>query len=115
MEKKYQPYIPQTADELMDMLGGMILSSPTFEDDLGYFPGQDINTEFYALNEGLKNLRQGLGEARYHELVAMSDRMRAHFEADPEDKTEDAIQGRNIIMDMQDMIMKCREVWRFDD
>ena len=28
----------------------------------------------------------------------MSDRMRAHFEADPENKTEDTLKGRAILI-----------------
>jgi hypothetical protein len=30
--------------------------------------------------------------------------MRAHFEADPEDKTADAVAGRRIIREMQDIL-----------
>ncbi len=51
-----------------------------------------INTEFFALNEGLKNLRKKLGEERYKALVALSNWMRAHFEADPENKTDETSQ-----------------------
>ena len=40
----------------------------------------------------------------YNELRTMSDRMRTHFEADPEDKTDDAIKGRELIKDMLDLL-----------
>ena len=88
----------------MDLLGWMMLKSPKFEDDSGSFPGQNIETEFFALNEGLKAIRKKVGEDRYNALVALSDRMRAHFEADPEDKTEDGIAGRQLIVEMEDLL-----------
>jgi hypothetical protein len=34
----------------------------------------------------------------------MSDQMRAHFEADPENKTDDTIKGREIIDEMQNLL-----------
>jgi hypothetical protein len=34
----------------------------------------------------------------------MSDRMRAHFEADPEDKTDDSLKGRDIIVEMENLL-----------
>jgi hypothetical protein len=38
----------------------------------------------------------------------MADRMKSHFEADPEDKTEDSMAGRQLIYDMEDVL---KEVW----
>jgi len=32
--------------------------------------------------------------------------MRAHFEADPEDKTDDALKGREIIREMEDLLRR---------
>jgi len=34
----------------------------------------------------------------------MSDRMRAHFDADPEDKTDDSRKARAIIFEMEDLL-----------
>ena len=82
-------YIPQGISEIWDFLGAMMLSAPKFKDKTGYFPDRNIDTEFFALNEGLKTIRKKVGEENYQALVALSDKMRAHFEADPEDKTED--------------------------
>jgi len=82
----------------------MILGSPTFKDRTGYFPDRSIDTEFFSLKEGLKVVRKKLGEERYEALVGMADRMRAHFEADPEDKTEDGLAGRRIIQEMDDIL-----------
>lgn len=97
----YKPYIPQTIGEIMDLLGFMMLASPTFKDTTGYFPGRSIHTVFATLNESLTVIRKKAGEERYAALVELSDRMRAHFEADPEDKTEDGIKGRDCILDME--------------
>lgn len=104
MYKSAQPYIPQSISEIMDLLGCMMLSSPTFKDKTGYFPNRNIETEFFALNEGLNAVRTKVGEENYQALVALSDKMRAHFEADPEDKTEDGIKGRDCIIAMEDIL-----------
>ncbi|MCB2061443.1 MAG: hypothetical protein R3E09_10825 [Novosphingobium sp.] len=104
MPKPYTPYIPKDIGEIMDLLGDMMLSAPRFIDDSGYFPEQNLDTEFFALNEGLKLIRKRVGEKDYSALIELTKRMRAHFEADPEDKTEDGIKGRNCIMDMEEIL-----------
>ena len=104
MQKPYTPYIPQGISEIMDLLGWMMLKSPKFEDDTGYFEGQNIETEFFALNEGLKAIRKKVGEENYQALVALSDRMRTHFEADPNNETDDTIKGRDCIIEMEDIL-----------
>lgn len=101
---RYRPYIPQTLGELMDKVGAMMLGAPTFKDKTGYFPQMNIDTEFFALNEGLLATRKKLGEERYTTLRALSDKMRALFEADPEDKTGDTQAGRKIIHEMEDIL-----------
>jgi len=106
---KYKPYLPKTIDELLDQVGSMMLSSPAFKDTAGYFPEMNIDTEFFALNEGLRNLHDELGEEHYGTLMGMSDRMRSHFEADPENKTDDTIRGREIVLEMQDLLT---EIWK---
>ncbi|MDP9415843.1 MAG: hypothetical protein M3Q08_17530 [Pseudomonadota bacterium] len=88
----------------MDQLGFMMLSSPTFEDKLGYFPEQSVETVFFQLDEGIRRLRKKIGEERCEALLALSARMRAHFEADPEDKTDDAIKGRELIHEMEELL-----------
>jgi hypothetical protein len=104
----YRPYIPQNVGELADKLGSMMLSAPTFKDKTGYFP-QNIDTEFFALNEGLRAVRKKLGEERYTALKALSDKMRALFEADPEDKTGETQAGREIIYEMEDILRSKRQ------
>ena len=106
MPKTFHPYIPRTVGELSDQLGSMMLSCPKFEDDSGFFPGQGIGTEFEALGGGLKNLRPVIGDDRFFRLTEMSQRMRTHFEADPEDKTDDTLAGRDIIEQMEEILKK---------
>ena len=86
----------------------MMLNSPRFIDDSGFFPEQNIETEFFELNESLKLLRPKLGEENYAAMIALSDKMRAHFEADPEDKTDDTLMGRDCILAMEDIIKSVR-------
>ena len=89
--RPYKPYISQTISELWDKLGSMMLNSPTFIDDTGLYPEKGIDSEFHALNESLKLLRPQFGEENYARMVELSERMRAHFEADPEDKTDETL------------------------
>ena len=79
MPRPYKPLIPQNVGEIMDKLGSMMLSAPTFNDP--YFTERSVETEFSALNEGLAVVRGNLGEERYAKLIDLSNRMRAHFEA----------------------------------
>ena len=104
MIMRYRPYIAQNVGELLDQLGSMVLGAPTFKDKTGYFSQMNMDTEFLALNEGLLAIRKKLGEERYATLKALSDKMHALFEADPEDKTGEAQAGREIIHEMEDIL-----------
>lgn len=99
-----KPYIPQSIGELLDMMGYMTLAAPTFKDKTGYFPRDNIDTAFFSLNEGLLVVRRELGEERYVSLRAMSDKMRALFESDPDDKTGDTQAGRMLIFEMEEIL-----------
>jgi hypothetical protein len=103
MPRVHRNYVPQTPGELLDLLGMMMLSSPTFVDKTGYFPWQNIDTVFQSLNDGLQDNRSQLGEERFKSLLKMSDQMRAYFEADPAD-TGVSLKGREVILDMMDLI-----------
>ena len=70
---QYKPYVSQNVGELLDQLDFMMLAAPTFKDKTGYFPQQNIDTVFFALNEGLLVIRKTLGEERYTAFRAMSD------------------------------------------
>jgi len=56
-------YAPETPGELLDLLGMMMLSSPTFADKTGYFPHRNIDPVFKSLDDGLKNNVNNLGGA----------------------------------------------------
>ena len=101
---RHTPYIPQGVGELLDKLGSMMLGAPLFKDRAGYFPRKNIETEFFALNEGLMAIREKLGEECYGTLKTLSDKMRALFEADPEDKTGETQAGRAIILEMEEIL-----------
>lgn len=100
----HKPYVPQSIGEVIDQLGSMMLSSPKFQSRFPWERDENIDTNFYQLNEGLKTVRRQVGEETYAQLVALSDKMRAHFEADPEDKTEDGLKGRNCIDEMIELL-----------
>jgi len=101
---QYKPYVPKNVSELLDQLAYMMLASPTFKDKTGYFPHRNVDTAFFALNEGLLTVRKNLGEKRFKELKAMSDKIRALFEADPEDKTGDTRDGHMLIHEMEHIL-----------
>lgn len=101
---KYKPYVPQSIGELLDQVGYMMLAAPTFKDKTGYFPQKSIHTAFLSLNEGLWVVRKELGEERYVQLKAISDKMRVLFEADPDDDTGDAQAARKLVREMEDIL-----------
>ena len=107
--KPVRMHIAQNVQELLELLTSMLLSAPKFLDKTGYLPFLNIDYVFQQLREGLNRNRRTLGEERYHELVRMSDRMRALFEADPENKTGETRQGRDIIHDMEDILRQVRQ------
>ena len=104
MPPPYKPYISTNIGDVRELLETMIVNSPTFVDRSGYFPEKNMNTTFHCLNEGLQVIRKRIGEDLYLKLREMSDRMRAHFEADPEDKTDDSLKGRDIIEEMENLL-----------
>ena len=97
-------YIPKTKGEVRDLLGSMMLTAPTLVDQTGYFSDRSIESEFLALNEGLKLIRRQLGEESYLEMTELSGRMRAHFEADPKDETGETSEGRKCILAMLEIL-----------
>ena len=104
MIRKYDPHIPASMPELRDRMTFMLLMSPKFIDNTGYFPEQNLDNSFYGLNEGLNRLRHRLGEELYQRLMKMSDEARVCFEADPEDKTGETRKGKSLILDMEELI-----------
>lgn len=106
--KPKRMHIAQNIQELLELLTSMLLSAPKFLDKTGYLPFLNIDYVFQQLHEGLAHNRRTLGEERYLELMRMSDRMRAHFDADPENKTGETRKGRDIIYEMEDILRQVR-------
>lgn len=106
MPRPYKPLIPQDVGEILDKLEWMGYAAPTFKDksiDM-MWPGRDLGVVFFELSEGLGVVQKKLGEERYRTLMEMSDRMRALFEADPEDTTGQAQEGRKLIEEMRELM-----------
>ncbi len=104
MYRNYTPYIPQGKSEILDNLMSMMLEAPKFEDETGYFPEMNIDTEFHVLDEALLLIRKQLGEETYLNLAEMSVRMKAHFKADPSDENGECLAGRELILDMIEIL-----------
>jgi hypothetical protein len=105
MLRPYKRYVPQNISELIDFLTGIVAISPKFIDRTGHFPHKSIDTEFGALNDSLELNRGQLGEECYLKLREMSDRIRAHFEADPDVTTGDTVKGCQMIWEMEDVLI----------
>ncbi len=106
--KPVRMHIAQNLRELLELLTSMLLSAPNFLDKTGYLPFLNIDYFFQQLRDGLNRNRRTLGEERYRELVRMSDRMRALFEANPENKTGETRKGRDIIQELEDVLKQVR-------
>ena len=101
-------YVPQNVGELRDLLSLILLSAPKCLDNTGYFPYQNLDYVFQQLLAGLDHNRATLGDERHHQLMEMSGRIRALFEADPDDKTGETLQGCKIINEMADILDEVR-------
>lgn len=103
MFRQYTPIIPEHLGDIYNLLGFMMVKSPRFEEDI--FPGQNVETVFFELTEGLDVVRGDLGEERFHKLVSLAHQMRAYFEADPEDTNGEARKGRALIREMEAIVL----------
>jgi hypothetical protein len=103
MVRQYKPSIPETIGELYILLGFMMIKAPTFEDPI--FPGRNVEAIFFELNEGLSVVREEVGEERFRVLTELSDRMRRHFEADPNDSNGETRKGRKLIPEMEAILL----------
>jgi len=106
MNRRSGAHTPQSVEEIIDLLGMMMLYSPTFIDKSGFFSGRNVETVFHDLNEGLLLVRRQGNDVFYNELREMSDNMRTHFEADPENKTDDTPRGCALINRMTDLLIQ---------
>jgi hypothetical protein len=86
----------------------MLLSAPPFKDRTGWLPFLNLEYVFLQLTEGLAQNRTRLGEQRYQVLTRMAVEIRPLFEADPENKTGETLQGRKIILQMEDILREIK-------
>jgi hypothetical protein len=49
----YKPGVPKGTSEIMGLSGMVMLASPTFLDQTGYFAGRNVETISHSLNKGL--------------------------------------------------------------
>jgi hypothetical protein len=103
MYKQFEPYIPKNIDEIIDRLGWMTLKAPTFRDS--FFTDRNVETIFFELNEALRRNKRKFGDENFARLMDLSDRMRAHFEADPEKRNGETQKGRLLIYEMEDLLI----------
>ena len=101
-------HIPNDISELLTLLGWISVKAPKFTDRTGYLSGVTLDSAFHALSEGLSNVRADLDESIFHRLRLMSEQARALFEADPDDKTGETLQGRQLILQMEDVVREAR-------
>jgi hypothetical protein len=99
-----EPYIPKALGELADFVGVMVYHAPDFIDDTGRFPEQNLDHEFKVLLSGFCINPPKLGKVRYKKLVDMAVRAKTLFLADPEDKTGQTAQGRELLSRAEELI-----------
>jgi hypothetical protein len=99
---EYKYYIPETVDDIDDLLTLIFYKSPTFRDT--FLVHRNVDTIFAQLSEGLQNIRKEIGEERHALLTLLSARAREHFEADPEDANGQSREGRKLVREMQTML-----------
>ena len=99
-------HIPKDVQETLILLSWILLNSPKFLDKTGRFPFRNLNYVFQQLQEGLGNIRPTLGDERFEQLTQLSDQIRLHFEADPENKTGETRKGRDIIYEMEKILKR---------
>lgn len=107
--KPAKMHAPRDIQEILVLLSWILLKAPRFIEKIGYFQSMSIEYVFSRLKEGLANVRKTLGEEHYQELARMSDKIRALFEADPEDKTGETLEGCKIIHQMEDILRQARQ------
>lgn len=104
MQYVYKRHVPEGIGELMDHLAYIMLSGPEFIDP--DFIGRDMDAAFFELDEGLRLLRRKrkFPEERLEKLLDLSSRIRVLYEADLKGSTGDALRGRELILEMEELL-----------
>lgn len=104
-----QPYLPASLSEIYDLLALLVLEAPTFIDETGHFPEQNIDTVFTMLTSGFDQVRKKLGEDRYVKLNELATQAKALFADDPDDSNGKTDQGRDLLFEIEDIIQDARK------
>lgn len=104
MLDRQKRYMPEDIGDVLDHLELMLGPAPKFDFSSHLFPNRNIDSEFYVLNEGLTTIRNEVGEEIYTSLSSLSNRMRAHFEADPDDKNGETSNGIECLHEMYEIL-----------
>lgn len=101
-------YIPASLSEIYDFLAPLIGDAPTYVDDTGTYPSQNLDSRFSQLTEGFVRVRAKVGEERYAALIDLAARAKALFADDPEDKNGKTDQGIKLLWEIEDIIRAAR-------
>ncbi len=104
-----EPYVPETLSEINDFLAVLLGGAPTFVDETGFYPKQNIDTRFQQLTEAFSRVRKKLGEERYAKLIDLAARTKALFLADPNDDNGKTLEGCKLIWEIEDIIQDARQ------
>ncbi len=104
-----QPYIPASLSEIYDFLASLLGGAPTFVDDTGFYPDQNIDTEFAVLIAAFDKVRKKLGEDRYTKLIELAALAKALFAADPNNDNGKTGQGYKVLHEIEDIIQDARK------
>lgn len=104
-----QPYLPASLSEIYDLLALLVLEAPTFIDETGHFPEQNIDTVFTMLTRGFGQVRKKLGEERYAKLNDLAAQAKVLFAEDPDESNGKTDQGRDLLFEIEDIIQDARK------
>jgi hypothetical protein len=106
--KNRNPYIPASFSEIYDLLASLVAEAPTFVDESGLFPAQNIGSRFHQLTAGFDKVRKKLGEERYAALMDLAARAKTLFAEDPAEENGKTGQGIALLYEIEDIIQSVR-------
>ena len=104
-----EPYIPASLSEIYDYLAGTLGGAPTFVDDAGFYPDQNIDTEFVTLVSAFDKVRGKLGEDRHAKLIELAAQAKALFAADPNNDNGKTGQGYKVLHEIEGIVQDARK------
>lgn len=104
-----EAYVPASLGEIYDFIASLLGGAPTFVDDTGFYPDQNIDTEFTVLVAAFDKVRAKLGEDRYARLIELAAQAKKLFAADPNDENGKTDQGYKALLEIEDIIQDARK------